>query len=373
MSFFDAKSFNPNVFLKYMGTVENPQTLAFIRAGLFVGKPELAQALKEGVGGNFMTENMSGRLNSKHSTNYDGNNNIGDQTLPTYTRGIVVIGRAEGFRERDFSYDITGKDFMSQVAEQVVEYWDGVHQLLLLTILKGIFGSALASKIIEKPLANLSVADVIDGIALNGDKGKNIVAVGMNSTIFYALQKANLLEMLKYTDKEGVIRDTGLYTWQGRIIIHDDDFEAEESYALTTDTAIVAGKVYYTKSGDVYTPVAEPDEDDLATYYEKTVKDPVYLLGAGCFTFQDVGVKVPVEMARDASTHGGEDVLYSRERIVLAPYGVGFKQSAMSSNSPTDAELATASAWELAKDGSNNAIALKTIPFACIKFVRTGI
>lgn len=44
------------------------------------------------------------------------------------------------------------------------------------------------------------------------------------------------------------------------------------TYELTQDTAIVAGKTYYTRSGEggsyIYTPVENPVAEDLATYYE---------------------------------------------------------------------------------------------------------
>ena len=41
-------------------------------------------------------------------------------------------------------------------------------------------------------------------------------------------------------------------------------------YAKTTDTAIVTGKDYYTKSGNVYTKVANPTAGNLSNYYEIT-------------------------------------------------------------------------------------------------------
>ena len=47
---------------------------------------------------------------------------------------------------------------------------------------------------------------------------------------------------------------------------------AAATYAITEDSAIVAGKTYYTKAGDVYTAVAEPDVGDIATYYEMTAE-----------------------------------------------------------------------------------------------------
>lgn len=48
-----------------------------------------------------------------------------------------------------------------------------------------------------------------------------------------------------------------------------------QTYALTSDTALVAGKKYYTRSGSegsyVYTRVTTPSASSLASYYEQTV------------------------------------------------------------------------------------------------------
>lgn len=51
----------------------------------------------------------------------------------------------------------------------------------------------------------------------------------------------------------------------------DDGFEvAKAEYGLTTDTDIVSGKTYYTKSGDTYTAVTSPVKANISTYYEET-------------------------------------------------------------------------------------------------------
>lgn len=47
------------------------------------------------------------------------------------------------------------------------------------------------------------------------------------------------------------------------------------AYALTTDEAVVTGKKYYTKSGSVYTLVANPATASIATYYERTKQPAV--------------------------------------------------------------------------------------------------
>lgn len=377
MGKFDEKQFNELVFRKYMSTIENPRVNRLIKAGIFVIDPSLANVLPDGVGGNFMQENFVGRLEG-NDVNYDGSTNIVANTLGTYKRGLVAIGRARAFKEKDFTASITGKDFMSNVAEQLVEYNDGKHQDVMLTILKALFDKSsgvLKAKRVEKSLASLSVADIVDGLALQGDKSGNIVAVAMHSNVLASLKKANLLQAVKFLDTDGIQRDLGIYTWDGRMVIEDDTVAPTESFAKTADQAIVAGKIYYTKSGDDYTPVASPDVSDIANYYERTLEYPVYLLGRNAFTWQPLNVKVPVEMWRQPLDNGGETYLINRERYILAPYGVGFKASAMSGLAPTDAELGTASAWELVNTGgvSPKSIELKTIPLACINFSISGI
>lgn len=55
------------------------------------------------------------------------------------------------------------------------------------------------------------------------------------------------------------------------IFKESDGFEvAKSEYGLTTDTDIVAGKTYYTKSGETYTAVASPVKASISTYYEET-------------------------------------------------------------------------------------------------------
>ena len=222
----------------------------------------------------------------------------------------------------------------------------------------------------------MSTTDIIDGLKAQGDKSGNIRAVAMHSVVLAELKKANLVNNVKFIDKDGIARDLGLYTWDGREIIEDDSVAPEESFAVSGDTSVQAGKVYYTKSGDDYVKVASPTGNPhTQPYYERTLAYPVYLLGANAFTWQPLGVKVPLEMWRQPLTNGGQTYLINRERYFMAPFGVGFKASAMSGKAPTDAELGTASSWELVNTGgvSPKSIELKTIPLACIVFSISGI
>lgn len=377
MAKFDEKQFNPEVFRRYMTTIENPRVNRLVKAGIFVIDPLLEGVLPDGVGGNYMQENFVGRL-AGSDVIYDGSTNITANTLNTYKRGLVAIGTARAFKEKDFTESITGKDFMSNVAEQLVEYQDEKHQDKMLIILKALFdktNGVLKDKVITKSLSSLSVADIVDGLALQGDKSGNIRAIAMHSAVLSALKKANLVQAVKFLDVDGIQRDLGIYQWDSRDVIEDDTVAPTESYAKTSDVAIVSGKVYYTESSGVYTKVATPDVSDIADYYERTLTYPVYLLGRNAFTWQPLGVKVPLEMWRQPLTNGGETYLINRERYILAPYGVGFKANAMSGLAPTDGELGTATSWELVNTGgvSPTSIELKTIPLACIEFSITGI
>lgn len=382
MGKFDEKQFNELVFRRYMETIENPRVNRLIKAGIFVIDPRLQGVLPDGVGGNYMQENFVGRL-AGTDVLYDGSTNITADTIDTYKRGLVVIGKARAFKEEDFTESITGKDFMSNVAEQLVEYQDEKHQDVMLIILKALFDKSngvLKAKRVEKQLSSLSATDIIDGLKAQGDKSGNIRAVAMHSVVLAELKKSNLVNNVKFIDKDGIARDLGLYTWDGREVIEDDTVAPEESYSASTDASVVAGKVYYTRSGTspnyVYTKVASPTGNPSTSgYYERTLAYPVYLLGRNAFTYQQLGVKVPLEMWRQPLTNGGQTYLINRERYFLAPFGCSFKASGMSGLAPSDTELGTATSWELCNTGgvSPKAIELKTIPLACIVFSISGI
>ena len=128
------------------------------------------------------------------------------------------------------------------------------------------------------------------------------------------------------------------------------------TYKKTTDAAVVEGKDYYTKSGSTYTKVDNPVDANIASYYEVDVEAhpeyTTYLLGKGAFEFENIGVKVPSETARDPKTNGGIDILYTRQRHLVSPKYISYTKASQSTSSATKAELATGSNWELVHDGA---------------------
>lgn len=73
----------------------------------------------------------------------------------------------------------------------------------------------------------------------------------------------------------GITADTPrLLLFSAGTVYKNLTYNAAETYTITTDTDVVAGKTYYTRGGTepdyTYTAVTTPVVGDIATYYEKT-------------------------------------------------------------------------------------------------------
>lgn len=397
MPYFDSKLFNGEVFQKYVDRIPNTKLNELIKSRAIAQRQDLAQAMADQTGGNYITTPLKGLIGGA-PLNYDGVTNITSSGTKTYSHSRVVVGRAMAWTEKDFSYDITGGvDFMENVAQQISEYWDGVDQDTLIAILNGVYSMAdtAGAKFVQKHTLDITSATnsegqtgKMDATSLNtaiqkacGDhKGKFSLAI-MHSTVATNLENMKVLVYLKYNDANGMERETGLATLNGRLVIIDDSMpttedESTATYEKTSDEAVVEGKTYYTRSGSsgnyVYTPVVEPSTASISSYYEKTAPGntiyTTYIFGDGAIEYTNCGAKVPYAMARDEATNGGQDTLYSRQRKSFAPYGISFTKQVMSTASPTDAELANGLNWEIVNTGGANKEYLddKAIPIARI-------
>ena len=183
----------------------------------------------------------------------------------------------------------------------------------------------------------------------------------MHSVVSTNLENLNLLTALKYTDKDGVTRDLTLYTWNGKLVIVDDGMPVEEGYydatAATTGAVKIVADTATPAAGEVKLGEVKPyyggktlaagDYVVMETYYIS------YVLGEGTINYEDIGAKVPYEMARDPKTNGGQDTLYTRQRKVFSPFGISYEKKAQASLSPTDAELANGQNWDLVHSGED--------------------
>ncbi|MBQ8972816.1 MAG: phage coat protein, partial [Clostridia bacterium] len=283
--------------------------------------------------------------------NYDGETDITATSTKTFEQGVVVIGRAKAWTERDFSYDITGGvDFMQNIAEQVAGYWEGIDQEQILAILNGIFAMTGAKNLEFVQNHTYTEAGNMSATTLNsatqkacGANKKAFNLVIMHSAVATNLENLKVLSFLTQTDKEGLTREIGLATWNGKAVVIDDDMPVKEVAASGSGDSAVAAQTEYTS----------------------------YVLGNGAFSYEDIGAKIPYEMARDAATNGGVDTLYTRQRKVFSPFGISYEKADQASASPTDAELAKGANWTLVHSGESTEskrtyINHKAIPIARI-------
>lgn len=328
---FDNKIFNGEVFLRYTETIKDPVKENLLESGILFADEELVSALDAQTGGNFITKPIKGLLGGTPD-NYDGQTDISTDSMPTYKQGIVAIGRAKGFTEKDFTRSITGKDFIYDVADQVASYWSKVKQNILLSVLKGVFAGPLANKVVKKDA--VAITDILDAVFdLGGDMEEMFRAIIMHSKIVKELAKIRVIDYLKYTDKEGAIKKTNVYTWEGRLVIAND-----------------------------LAPRVQNAEDPKKFDYT------CYVLGRNSICHQPLPVKVPVELARDPLSKGGLESLVSRQRFTMQPNGISFVIDNIKTDSPTDAELEDAKSWVKVSDHAGNPIVDKIIPLAAITY-----
>ncbi len=354
---FDAKSFNPQAFGIYVNRIPNLKRNELLKSRALQPNAEIRNLFSSQTTTAYGRIPLFGNLDGT-PLNYDGVTDITATSTVTYEQGVVVVGRAKAWIERDFSEDITGGvNFMDNVAQQVAQYWEEVDQDTLLSILSGIFAMT-GTKNLE--FVNKHTFDITDkegndgqGNPLNAvgpatlntamqqacgqNKGKFAIVI-MHSAVATNLENLKLFKYMQYTDADGITRDLTIGTWNGRVVLIDDSMPSEEVEA--------AGEVpAYTK----YT---------------------TYALGEGAFSYEDIGAKVPYEMARDAKTNGGQDTLYSRQRKVFAPTGISYEKSSQVTLSPTNVELANGTNWTLVNDGNSVGANRKYIDHKAIPIAR---
>lgn len=343
---FDAKSFNPEAFKYIIDRIPNLRMTELRKSRAVVGNPDIRTVFSAQDGTGYARLAMRGLLDGD-AVNYDGQTDITATSTKTFEQGVPVIGRAKAWTEKDFSYDISGgQDYMENIAQQVSQYWGEVDQDTILAILEGVFNmgsigspDAKSKEFVDQHTYDVTGADdgCVSVTTLNsamqqacGANKKKFSMVFMHSVVATNLENLNLIKHLTYTDKDGVTRDLELYTWGGRLVLVDDELP-------------VSG-------GGVYT---------------------TYVLGDGAINFEDIGAKVPHEMARDPKTNGGVDTLYTRQRKAIAPFGISYEKKAQASLSPTDAELKDGANWVLVHSGEEQEaersyINHKAIPIARI-------
>ncbi len=387
---FDSKSFNAEAFKYMVGRVPNLTMNEIKKSRALSGNPDIRSTFTSQNGTAYARLAMRGLIDG-NAVNYDGQTDITATSTKTFEQGVVVVGRAQSWSEKDFSYDITGGvDFMGNIAEQIAQYKDSLDQKTILAVLKGIF-SMTGTKNLE--FVNAHTTDVtaegsgvMSATTLNsatnkacGANKKKFTLVFMHSDVSTGLENLNLIERLKYTDSNGIQRSLDLGTWNGKLVIVDDDMPVEEGFFDSVQGADGALKIVADSASPTTGEIKLSEVTNyfgsktLATgmFVTKGARYTTYVLGDGAIFYEDIGAKVPYSMARDEKTDGGVDILYIRQRKVFAPFGISYEKTSQASLSPEDAELENGANWSLihsgeSSEGDRSYINHKAIPIARI-------
>ena len=340
MEKFRDKIFNEEVFETYRKTLQSTKENSLIKNALFKVVNKYKAKMSEQSGGYAVLEPIKGRLGGD-PVNYDGNTNIpkGSERDTFYQRKICY-GRAKAWGEYDFSADITGTNFKAE-AQEVNEYWDEERQSTVLAILEGIFGmtGGVNGAFVTKHTYDITAtanpelgADALNRAAQQalGDKKAKFDVVFMHSAVSTNLEGLNLINFLKYTDSDGIERDLTIGTFNGKLVVVDDEMP------VTSDS-----------TGDIYTS---------------------YVFQKGFFEYENIGADVPSEIARDPYDKGGKTDLITRVREMIVPTLISYKGTG--TVSPENTDFATGSNWELANNDKTGASKVyvddKLIPVARI-------
>lgn len=438
---YNGKIFNPQVFDKYVEKLPNLKRNELIKNGVYDVKNKYKSMLTNQDGGDYIVTPIKGLLDGDVQ-NYDGVQSMTPTSKKTFFQGKPVFGRMKAWSEKDFAVELTGVDWIKDIASEVAEYYQGVDQDDLLAILKGIF-SMSSDDLGNAAFLNKHVFDITSAStthvaadtankatqkALGANKGAITLAF-MHSQTATNLENLQLLNYMLYNDANGIQRQLNIGTWNGIVVIVDDDMPIEQTvttapvYQTQIKTAAVAGdkisingvdyefvansatptdnqikvgadgtaaqqaanivskisssitgytvtqgtssnndKVIFTAASGTNpeqpSVVATKKASDGTIVIENTNPTPAvvtnkyvtYLLGKGAFEYENIGAKVPSEVARDAATNGGIDLLYTRQRHLVAPKWISYTQASQETSSATTAELATGANWELVHD-----------------------
>lgn len=334
-SIFDSKYFNGEVFGRYLDTIPRVKTNAFLTSGIFRNRTDLKSMLSAQTGGNYITIPMAGRIGGA-PVNYDGDTDITTTGIGSYAQSMAVVGRAKGWEEKDFTFDITGHDFMRDIAAQVSEYWDDIDELTVLATLEGIYaGSSAFQTNNTYDISNASsAADQYVGPAtLNNaiqqaaGSNKNIFTMAiMHSQVATNLENLELLEYRKYTDANGIQRNLSLADWNGRTVLVDDDVPTQQTYTSGGVYTVTIGGT--PAVGDVITVLGEAVTLDSTSAASTTAAATAVVTALGTLDDYSVNRSTATITFTEKSGH----------------YGAGVPTASVSSGSGSTVTVATTTA-----------------------------
>lgn len=213
--------------------------------------------------------------------------------------------------------DLALEDPLGAITNRVAAYWATAMEKRLIASCNGILADndaddsddmfvSIYSDVASPAAGNYISADaVLDAKQTMGDHATMLAAIAMHSVTYTTLQKQNLIDYIP--DARGEVT---IPTYLGYTVIVDD------SLTVTAGT--------------------------------NTPQYTTILFAAGAFSFANGRLLVPSEVERveNAGNGAGQDILHTRESVIIHPYGFQCLDAGIAGNGATLAELALAACWD---------------------------
>lgn len=300
----------PDEFTKYIvqNTVEKT---ALYQAGVLVKNSAIAEQLSAGAESfNIPFWNDLGN----EEANIANDDPVVFSTPNKLNAGKQIVRKSflhNSWSAMNLASELSGDDALKRIQERVIEYWNRQYQRRLIASLNGILADNVANDSGDMlhdisaevgDAAKFSAKAVIAATATLGDQIDALTGIAVHSTIYRQMLDADLVQFTP-SAQGGTIR-----TYRGLAVVVDD--------GLPVDTG-------------TYTSV---------------------LFGAGAFGFASAEPRIAqgteIENLPSAGRGGGQQILHSRVNMALHPAGFSWKEAAVVDQSPTIAELATATNWD---------------------------
>jgi len=304
----------PSVFAQYVQLLTS-QRSAFVRSGVMVMDPRV-DGLLAGGGRTFDMPFFNDLADTESNVSADS----GTATALNITTGREVAmrqSRNQVWGSFDLAGALAGADPLEAIASRVADYWVRQQQQIVIRSIRGLIADNIAndsSDMVNSISAGsgtvtdanrFSAEAFLDTVQTMGDRGEELVAVAVHSTIYRRMQKLDLIDFIKDS------ADRSIPTYQGRQVIVDDGMPR----------------------------VANGSNFDFSTY----------LFSRGALIAGVGTPKVPVEVERQplAGTGGGSENLHSRVEWIIHPVGFAVLTAGVAGQGgPTFAELILAAAWD---------------------------
>lgn len=310
----------PDVWVPYVQQ-QTTEKSELVQSGIITSNPQLNDLVTQG--GKIINMPFFNDLTGDDQVVPNQGTNLAVDNITTGQDKAVLLIRGKAWGSHELAGALAGADPMKAIADRYSMWWTRQEQKTLISVLTGVFGSALSSHVNDIS-ADTGAGSVISGGAVLdtkqalGDASEALTALIMHSAVKTELQKQGLIDYVR-TPEDALAYPTYL----GYRVIVDDNMP-------------VSG------SGDarVYT---------------------TYLIGMGAIA-RGEGVPTsltPVET--DRNSLGSEDYLITRRAFVLHPMGVAWKEPATYTTAtdptPANVDLAAAANWQLVVDHKKVALA----------------